>query len=113
MPIFPKWSDLVTRLLKWSNPKLSKKEITELKQSLSLESLIQATFVKKGLGPHQSAQVLARLLYADLRSALNAGEWKLVRQLFAKLGVGALSAREAEDLLACFTERSPQLPLWS
>ena len=106
-PIFPKWSELVTRLLKWSNPKLSENEILELKDSLSLECLIQSTFDKKSLGPYQSAQVLSRLLYADLKAALNAEDWKLVKQLFARLGVGALSSREAEDMLSCFTEHFP------
>jgi hypothetical protein len=106
-PIFPSWSNLVSRLLDWSNPKLSEKGISELKQSLSLESLIQAAFIKNGLEPYQSAQVLSRLLYADLKRTLNVDEWKLFRLLFNKLGVGSLSLREAENLLSCFTEHYP------
>jgi hypothetical protein len=51
--------------------------------------------------------VLSRLLYADLKTALNAEEWKLVKHLFARLGAGVLLSREAENLLSCFTEHFP------
>lgn len=106
-PIFPRWGSLVSDLLRWSDASLRTAQIQRLTASLSLESLIQAVFHRKGLPPYQCAQVLSSLLYANLKAKLSLPEWDLVQRIFQDVNLSAMTDVDAAQLLNILTTKFP------
>lgn len=106
-PVFPFWSDLVQRLLRWMDRKLPAAQIGRLLEECTLEALIQATVTRKNLNAYQAGQVLSKLLYDDLKASLSIKEWALTKKLFKDSSLGRIRDQDATDMLAAMLKHYP------
>src|ERR1017187_4579330 len=107
-PIFPFWSVLVERLLRWTNLKFPAVQIARLLKECTLESLVQATVTRNNLNAYQARQVLSKLLYDDLKGKIGGTDWLLVKKLFKDSSLGRMRDQDATDMLGLMLSNYPQ-----